>query len=389
MERLIAAVSSHQTPAPETVQWMRSTSDALHERLSRAGLCEPRQYRRTVGSFCDAYLAERADQLKPKSLAKLRLTAESLKASIGADKPLHKVTHSDATAWRTGLITGGMSEASAKSHTGNAKQILREAVRRKLIDENPFDHLRSGSTASKYTHFVTSTQFARFLEALPDDEWRLMFALARWAGLRVPSESHLLTWADVDWHKGRLFVRSPKTEHHEGHESRSVPIDPRLMEILRRAFEQAEEGSSRLVRITGNGYIAEQFEKAIRLSGVETWKRPFQTLRSSCEKEWAMSFPQYAVSRWIGHSLVVSGRHYANSVPDELFDKAAGLVAVETPDKAMQNPMHGDAISDAANARTQSHVEPVGAKSDQKCPEERESHDLIPSRAISFKVVRD
>lgn len=35
-----------------------------------------------------------------------------------------------------------------------------------------------------------------------------------------------------------------------------------------------------------------------------------------------MTFPQYAVSKWIGHSITVSGRHYVNHVPDELFDKA-------------------------------------------------------------------
>ena len=35
-------------------------------------------------------------------------------------------------------------------------------------------------------------------------------------------------------------------------------------------------------------------------------------------------FPQYAVSKWIGHSIAVSGKHYANSVPDEVFDRAAG-----------------------------------------------------------------
>ena len=58
-------------------------------------------------------------------------------------------------------------------------------------------------------------------------------------------------------------------------------------------------------------------------AGVEPWKRLWQTLRQSCEKEWAMTFPQYAVSKWIGHSITVSGRHYANDVPDELFSKAA------------------------------------------------------------------
>ena len=53
-------------------------------------------------------------------------------------------------------------------------------------------------------------------------------------------------------------------------------------------------------------------------------QRLWQTLRSSCEKEWEMRFPQFAVSKRIGHSIIVSGRHDANAVPDELFDKAAG-----------------------------------------------------------------
>ena len=35
-----------------------------------------------------------------------------------------------------------------------------------------------------------------------------------------------------------------------------------------------------------------------------------------------MTLPQFAVSRWIGHSIEISGKHYANAVPDELFDRA-------------------------------------------------------------------
>lgn len=43
-----------------------------------------------------------------------------------------------------------------------------------------------------------------------------------------------------------------------------------------------------------------------------------------------MTFPQFAVSRWIGHSITISGKHYANAVPDELFERAAKA----TPTKA-------------------------------------------------------
>ena len=33
------------------------------------------------------------------------------------------------------------------------------------------------------------------------------------------------------------------------------------------------------------------------------------------------------MSKWIGHSITVSGRHYANDVPDVLFDQAAATAS--------------------------------------------------------------
>lgn len=162
----------------------------------------------------------------------------------------------------------------------------------------------------------------RMIEASPNTEWRLLFGLARYAGLRIPSESHLLTWADMDFERGRLTVHSPKTEHHEGHEQRIIPITPKLMKLLQERFDEAEEGQPYLVTIRGKGAVIRQTRAIWTRAGVDPWKRLWQTLRQSCEMEWAMTFPQYAVSKWIGHSITVSGRHYANHVPDELFDKA-------------------------------------------------------------------
>ena len=90
--------------------------------------------------------------------------------------------------------------------------MLAEALRRKVIDDNPFGSLKSGPTPSRYSRYVTPGEIERVIDACPDAEWRLLFGLARYAGLRIPSESHGLTWSDVDFDRGRLTVRSPKTE---------------------------------------------------------------------------------------------------------------------------------------------------------------------------------
>lgn len=76
-------------------------------------------------------------------------------------------------------------------------------------------------------------------------------------------------------------------------------------------------------------------EKVIQKAGVEEWDGSWQILRRSGEMEWAQTFPQFPVSRWIGHSITVSGKHYVNHIPDELFQRVAGLEK-ETAQKPSQ-----------------------------------------------------
>lgn len=72
--------------------------------------------------------------------------------------------------------------------------------------------------------FVTADEAKLVLDACPNNQWKLLFALSRFGALRCPSEHAGLRWADIDWANNRFTVRSPKTEHHEGHDSRVVPI---------------------------------------------------------------------------------------------------------------------------------------------------------------------
>ena len=38
----------------------------------------------------------------------------------------------------------------------------------------------------------------KVLKACPDAQWKLLFALSRYGGLRCPSEHLALTWGDID-----------------------------------------------------------------------------------------------------------------------------------------------------------------------------------------------
>ena len=85
------------------------------------------------------------------------------------------------------------------------------------------------------------------LEACPDNEWRLLVVLARYGGLRIPSELVGLTWDDVDWDRGVMRISVPKKEHLPGQETREVPIFPEIRPHLLQAAEDASEGSTHVI----------------------------------------------------------------------------------------------------------------------------------------------
>ena len=326
VEELLTALTVGQLPGRQTAVWLSELDDKMHAKLARVGLVTPRS-ETTLTGWLDQYLEERKGELKPEGYRKLAQTRAKLLSYFGDGVALRSLTPQDASAWREGLKASGLSEATVKTHSGNVKTIFTEAVRRTLIDANPFEALKSGPTPSKYTRYVTPEVIGRVIGACPSREWALLFGLARYAGLRVPSETHRLTWADVNWADAKLTVHAPKTEGFTGHERRIVPIEPRLMALLQDRFEQCEEGQTHLVTIRGQGCISRYVDMILTAAGVEPWRRLWQTLRSSCEREWALRYPQYAVSKWIGHSIEVSGRHYTDGVPDELFARAAGYDA--------------------------------------------------------------
>ena len=87
----------------------------------------------------------------------------------------------------------------------------------------------------------------QILTACPDVQWEVIFSLARYGGIRVPSELLPLTWADIDFHTGNIRICSPKTEAYEGKAERLVPMFPELRAVLQEAFDEAEEGSEHVI----------------------------------------------------------------------------------------------------------------------------------------------
>ena len=190
---------------------------------------------------------------------------------------------------------------------------------------NPFAELKAGSERNPERQaFIDRATIAKVIDAAPDAEWRLLIALSRFGGLRVPSEALRLRWSDINWEALRLTVRSPKTEHHAGGAERVLPIFPELRPHLLEAFALAAEGDDRVFPRFGDGYNpATQLTRIVRRAGVAQWPRLWHNLRASRQTELAQSFPLHVVCGWLGNSAPVAMGHYLQ-LTDADFMRAIG-----------------------------------------------------------------
>ena len=82
-----------------------------------------------------------------------------------------------------------------------------------MIEENPFAEMEEGVSvrANKARdYFVTLEEANKVLEHCPDNEWKLIFALSRYGGLRCPSEHLAMTWGDINWEQQRITVKTQR-----------------------------------------------------------------------------------------------------------------------------------------------------------------------------------
>ncbi len=144
----------------------------------------------------------------------------------------------------------------------------------------------------------------------------------------------------MDWEHNRLTVRSPKTEHHEGHAERIVPLFPEVREHLLAVFEQAEPGAVDVIgRYRQGSNLNPQLRRIVKRAGLTPWDRTWHNLRASRQTELAASFPLHTVCAWIGNSKPIAAGHDLQ-VTDADWSRAVGAGA-EVAQKAAQQS-HAD-----------------------------------------------
>lgn len=210
---------------------------------------------------------------------------------------------------------------------------------------NPFGHIKGavkGDPARRC--FVPGDIVMKVIDVAPDPQWKLLIGLARWGGLRIPSEALALTWQDVDFENRRFIVRASKTEHHEDGGVRVVPMFPELVPLFQAVFDDAPEGALHVITRyrTCAVNLRTQFQRYIEKAGVKPWPKLWQNLRATRATELADQFPSHVCAAWLGHTERVADAFY-RQVTDEHF-AAAVRGDEKAAQKAAQQPHAGHRI---------------------------------------------
>ncbi|EMB14569.1 tyrosine-type recombinase/integrase [Rhodopirellula europaea] len=351
VEDLLSGLKLSQAPDDKTLQWLDEADDDIYVKLAAVGLVDERSSTR-LAAFVDNYIESRSD-LKPRTVIKFNATRDYMVAHFGEGCDMRKVTEADGQAFRVYLLSQqnskgqNMAENTVRKHTQIAKQFFNHAVSRKLLRVNPLAGLPSTVMPNKERmHYITHDDARAVIDACPDSQWRLIFALARYGALRCPSEILELKWSDIDWDKQEMLVRSEKTAHHVGQGSRRVPIFTDLMPFIEDAQELSEGTGEYLIHRYRDqeSNLRTQLHRIIKRARLSPWPKAFQNLRASRATDLVTHHPLHVVSQWTGHSIETMKKFYLQ-VTDEHREAALAIKPQLPPEtsKTLYAPPEGEA----------------------------------------------
>ena len=230
-------------------------------------------------------------------------------AMLGA-KQLHDVTVADCR-----LCMEQLKQAHAPSHGSkifeHGKMFFARAIEAKIITESPFAGLTFGNKKHDKArqNYVTRDDIEKVIAKATELDAKALIALARYCGLRVPSEPLALTWSDLDFDLKRIRIPSDTKTG-----SRTLPMFEAYQHL--QALPKSSSWVFPRARASSANAYREWLEEAIAAAKLEQWPKLWVNLRASCRTDLEDLFPVHVCNAWLGHSTRVARDHYDMVSPD-------------------------------------------------------------------------
>lgn len=329
VDRIVKSLRGSRQPDNLTQSWLESLDPKFRKKLHAKGLIVDTPVS-TISQLC-AYVIAQAD-VSPNTIQKYYDCQANLLAYFG-DRGIFQVSPGDADEFAKWLpklgrrpIPGPLAPSTVKGRVEQAKLYFSVAVRKRWLSLNPFEDVKARATApTDRLRYIDVATVQKLMDAA-DPEMRLIIAMARYLGLRTPSETWPLEWSWVNWDQGIIRVKDSKRARHPDKEWRFPPIFPEIQELLWEQYNSNRTDARFIFRPRGQTDTAlrNKLERICLRAGVLPWPKLWQNLRSTRETELVdQGVPIHVVCKWIGNSPEVAYRHYLQ-IFKEHSDRALG-----------------------------------------------------------------
>ena len=309
---------------PSLKRWLQDAPTKLRNRLVKLGLAKDSSAR-TV-----ALLLEKFQQTSETKTLR-RYAIDNFVEFLGETEVLvSEIDQVDAKRFRLFLEDKengkGYATATSSRRFKVIRSVFKLAKQLKWIDDNPFEDVVAGPQHNDSKWFFVKAEVFNDVIQHINPELQIAYALGRWGGIRLPSESCLIRLEDISWHpRPSIYIDATKNK------PRTIPIFPELRPYLLAAVERAKPGQVYLLpkvrewRDPGQ-MLTKYLRLAIKKAGYELWPRLLYNLRATRATEVDAEFGSKAESKWIGHGPITAKLHYLG-VPDDTFDRATGSIS--------------------------------------------------------------
>ncbi len=262
-------------------------------------------------------------QNAPGTQALFHDTYAYLTAFFDENTRIDKIERADARDWRTELVNGDLVDAmdrktvvlaenTIRAHTRRAKQIFELAYDDEQIAGNPFAKLPATfKIVDVNWAIIDRATVWQMIEASPNDGWRCLLALARFAGLRQ-NEAMSLKWDAIDWDKRTIIVHKGLKQATTKKKEREVPMEPELHDYLFELWMKGDRASDRVCDGTSPSNLWRDFGVICQRISLDRHDRWCHTLRKNLASEWYgnAKLSRFDVAKWMGHSPEIAERIY-------------------------------------------------------------------------------
>ena len=198
-------------------------------------------------AFAQVWIAEGRSGWKASTLAQYQQILKSqLVPALGAHR-VSAITESRIRQLITGLHDAGLSARRINLTLLVLKMILRTALRRRYLRDDPTETIRSLREPKAEVDPLDPDEVIALLTECPT-WWRPYFSVACWTGAR-PNELAALRWGDVDGVRGTLRIRLGRYRGQEGPPKtassvRDIDLLPPVVDALK--AQKAQQAAERL-----------------------------------------------------------------------------------------------------------------------------------------------